>query len=382
MNVVHLCHLPLPESHPDFGSLYSHPGRWVLNLALAQQRHTEVTPTLLIQVPGATRDHYCEVEGIPCHFVKIPNQFRATTLFEFDRRFLSKRALEFSPDLVHAHGTEEAYGLAAQTTGKPYIITAQGLFSQINHVMPPKLISRSRVIEVLENRCLRRTQDIIAKSTYVADWIRQKYPHLKINHIPNTFDPRLLEITPPSKSANSLAFVGTICPRKGLHLISDALAHDSTLTLMIGSLEIFGNSKSPSEYEQNTLEKLRHTLREKLILHGTVSTYQMIQKLAKCETLIAPSLEEMFGNQVIEALLVGTYPIVSSHTAMAENVTKIGIGSIFQNTDSADLADKIMARLSSKEPLVDITSSRSRLMSFMGQKKVADQHLELYHTLC
>jgi hypothetical protein len=52
MKVVHLCNLPIPEAHPDYGKVPYHPGRWVLNLALAQRAHTGIEPELLVQVPG------------------------------------------------------------------------------------------------------------------------------------------------------------------------------------------------------------------------------------------------------------------------------------------------------------------------------------------
>ena len=52
MKVVHLCNLPIPEAHPYYGKVPCHPGRWVLNLALAQRAHTGIEPELLVQVPG------------------------------------------------------------------------------------------------------------------------------------------------------------------------------------------------------------------------------------------------------------------------------------------------------------------------------------------
>ena len=46
MKVVHLCNLPMPEAHPDSGKVPCHPGRWELNLALAQRAHTGIVPAL------------------------------------------------------------------------------------------------------------------------------------------------------------------------------------------------------------------------------------------------------------------------------------------------------------------------------------------------
>ena len=108
MKVVHLCNLPLPAGHPDYGKIQTHPGRWVLNLALAQKTHTKIQPILVVQIPGAKVDYQEEVEGIMVHYLAAPDRFRSTTLFYFDARRISAYVRKLKPDLVHAHGTEDA----------------------------------------------------------------------------------------------------------------------------------------------------------------------------------------------------------------------------------------------------------------------------------
>ena len=76
MRVVHIGHVPLPSEHPDFGRLYSHPGRWVLNLAMAQAEHTSIGPAIITQVPGASIDWRCKVDGIDVEFVRVPDKLR------------------------------------------------------------------------------------------------------------------------------------------------------------------------------------------------------------------------------------------------------------------------------------------------------------------
>src|SRR5438270_8101710 len=137
MKVVHICNAPLPTEHPDYRRVVYHPGRWVLNLALAQKQHTEIQPELLVQVPGASRDFETSIEGVPTYFIKAPNRFRASTFFFFDTRRLALRARALAPNLVHAHGTEDAYGLAAQHCNLPHVITAQGLHFLIKHRVKP-----------------------------------------------------------------------------------------------------------------------------------------------------------------------------------------------------------------------------------------------------
>lgn len=386
MRVVHICHVPLPPEHPDYGRLYSYPGSWVVNLALAQKTHTDLQPILITQVPGASSDFEYEIQGIPVEFVKIPNRFRSLLLFERDRRILAARALNKSPDFIHAHGTEESCTLAAQTIRKPYVITAQGLYSQINSVMPPPLISRSRVIEFLERRSLARARHIIAKSDYVRDWIRKQYPHLEIHQIPNTFHPPLLDIPTSKSPGTNIVFVGTVSPRKGLHLVADALETIKKQGLGSNnfskiSLHVVGNAGDKAgDYENVLLNRLRDLLGDRLVLHGTLPLLNAVKVVASCGLLVAPSYEEMFGNQVIEALLVGTWPVVSSETAMAENVSRLGAGSIFKRGDANALLETLEPLIAKHEDW-NSQNIRRKVCDWMGPSSIAVQHRELYERL-
>ncbi len=405
MRVVHLCHVPLPPQHPDHERLFIYPGRWVVNLAMAQKAHSSIDPVLVTMVPGASRDFECEVDGIPVCFVQVPQRFRSATLFELERRKLANVVRSIHPELVHAHGTEESFVLAAQSTRLPYVVTAQGLFSQINSILPPRLISRARIQEFLERRALNRSKDIIAKSDYVADWIQSQYPRIKIHRIPNTFHPSLLAIHSIPKAPDSIVFVGMISPRKGLDVLADALEEQaeklktdnvpnskvepnlspndnfSAIRPILPSLHIVGNSgEGRGEYDRMILARLRRILGDRLVLHGIVTSAEAVKIVSECEILVAPSLEEMFGNQVIEALLVGTWPVVSSRTAMEENVLRMGAGNVFENGNPEALSASIRDAFDSIS-LWDHIETRRRVVEWMGPQSVAKMHEALYQQL-
>src|ERR1700730_4865117 len=109
MKVVHVSHVPLSIDHPDFGTIRLHPGRWVLNLALAQRAHTSIQPELVVQVPGSRHDFSTTVEEIPVHYLAPPERFRSATLFTFDVKSICRKIHALKPDFVHGHGLEDAY---------------------------------------------------------------------------------------------------------------------------------------------------------------------------------------------------------------------------------------------------------------------------------
>jgi glycosyltransferase involved in cell wall biosynthesis len=376
MKVVHTGHLPLVIDHPNFGKIRRHPGRWVLNLALAQKKHTSIQPELLVQVPGSHQDFSTTVEGIPVHYLATPNRFRSTTLFYFDVKNIRRKIRALKPDLVHGHGFEEPYGLGAQQSGFPYVITAQGLYFLINRQIKPALISREHIVEFMERRCLKKARDVIAKSEYVALQLKEQFPHLKLHRIPNTIDPRLIDIR-GEKSPKVIAFVGTIIPRKGLDLVCDALTV-AQKTVPDITLWVFGDyPDTPSEYEIALKNRLRSVLGERVAFHGAVPSLELARRLANVAALVAPSREEMFGNQLIEALIVGTYGIVSEGTAMAENVERFGGGTIVPQEDPKALAQAIITAVTNP-PHVPTAVVRKRVREYMGPEIVARRHYDLY----
>jgi len=383
MRVVHLCNVPLPPEHPDYGSISFHPGRWVLNLAIAQRKHAGIDARLVMQVPGSRQDVRTEMEGVPVHFVVAPDRLRSASLFLPDILRLRKAVLAEEPDVVHAHGTEDAYALAAQACGRPNVITAQGCFFIINRELPPRLVSRERVVQFTEWMALHRAKNVIAKSAYVRDELARAFPHFVIHEIPNTIDPRLLDIPlERERETGSLAFVGTVVPRKGVHLISDALTiiqRDAPEVFARIKLSVFGDRLGhESEYERTCKKRLRDLLGERVMFHGTIPALEVAEALSRTEVLLAPSLEEMFGNQFIEALAAGADAIVSDGTAMAENARRLGAGSVVKRGDATALAAAIREVVVRPIALAERIKRRKELAGFVGPEAVAFAHRKLY----
>ena len=383
MKVAHICNLPLPPEHPDYGRISFHPGRWVLNLAIAQRSHAGIDACLIMQVPGASTDYQAEIEGVPVYFLRAPNRLRAATLFQGDVRRIVAWVRRQNLDLVHAHGTEDAYALSAQGCGKPYIISAQGCLFLVNRELPPRLVSRERMVQFTEWLALRRAKHCIAKSAYVRDELVRAFPNLTIHEIPNTNDPRLLELpVDREREAGSLAFVGTLVPRKGVHLIADALAlmqrEDPTVFARI-KLSVFGDRPGhESGYETTCKKRLLNLLGERVTFHGTIPALEVAEALSRKEVLLAPSLEEMFGNQFIESVAVGADAIVSEGTAMAENARLLRAGLVVPRGEAPALAVAICEVLTHRITPAERGARRKNVELAFGPKAVARMHRTLY----
>lgn len=380
MKIIHLGNIPFFRNYPEKDFIKRHPGRWVLNHALAQ-KSIGLDVEIVTLVHGAKKDYVLEVEGIKVHYLRTAHKWRHMTFYAIDQMRVARYVKKLKPDFVHAHGTEDAYGWAAQRTGLPYCITAQGLFFQIIPTLKRKPSIHEKFLRFGENIVLKRAKHVIAKSEYVRDALAEKYPHLQLELIPNTYEPTLARgIVFPKQQA--FAFVGCIDDRKGVHLIAEALKRVVNEFPNV-KLHIAGNNKECSQtlYEQSVIKDLRETLGENLILHGKVPSVDLFKVLDECIAIVAPSTEEMFGNQLIEGLMRGCHGIVTDQTAMAENVRRFGNGTIVPQGDVNAIADAILNTLTNPPNIEILESSRQKIRDYMGPQKVAELHKELYSTL-
>jgi glycosyltransferase involved in cell wall biosynthesis len=285
------------------------------------------------------------------------------------------------PNLIHAHGTEGAHVVAARRSGLPHVVTVQGLYSHLNPILKTPWYGRQAFIAWLENYTLRRTRFAIAKSGFVMDLLRQRFPRLQLFQIPNTYDPACLALPPVAKEPFSLVYVGTMNPWKGVHLLAQAVAQLAARFPQL-SLRLIGGGREDAAYWRPQEDLLRKALGSRLKIMYQLPRPQVLEFVARSAVLVAPSLWEMFGNQIIEALLVRTPCVVSSGTALAESIERFGNGSVFRNGDVADLAAQIEQAL--RRPAgVEVEEARARIIAYMQPARVAQATLQVYRqVLC
>jgi glycosyltransferase involved in cell wall biosynthesis len=376
MRVLHLCSLPVAEDHPDIHRVRQNHKRWVLNLAKAQRAHTSILPECAVVVPGTRCVHHSEIEGIRVHYLPAMARGRASTFFVIESITAAHFIRELKPDLLHAHGSEESNLLIAQKSGLPYVFTAQGLLFLICRAVKHPWLCREHLVELLEHQALRSTPFGIAKSQYVYDCLKTRYPKISLSLIPNTFDPAILSVD-ESRKTNALVFVGDIIPRKGFDLFREALAAVVRSHPEV-EVHVAGNRQIRRGYEQEELNQMEALMGRRLHLHGVVSSAKLWPIIAQATALVAPSREEMFGNQVVEAILLGTHAIVTEETAMAEHVRMFGNGIVVPQENPSALTSAILARLSRSPTAHEQTEARLAACRYMDPQKVAHAHYVLY----
>ena len=315
------------------------------------------------------------------HFLRTYHPYRHFTLYALDAWRMARLVRRLAPDIVHAHGTEAAYGHAALRSGLPFCITAQGLFFQILPTLGRPPTWNERFLRWGEDWVLRRTRHVVAKSEYVKAALERHYPHLDLTLIPNTYEPGLDEPIAP-RSGHAVAYVGTMDERKGVKYLAEAM-REVVKAVPDVELHVAGNpsKKHASEYAAECLRSLRATLGDRLVLHGRVPSRKLFSILDGCRCLVAPSLEEMFGNQLVEGLMRGCHCIVAEGTALAENARRFGNATVVPQRDGAAIAAALRAILATPFSPCTVESARARMRDWMSPEVVSEKHRHLYKTV-
>ena len=370
--------MPLPKDHPQAGRLVRHPGRWVFDQASALVNHSNWRVTVFTLVKGAEADYKKSFGALDVVYLKAQSRLRTWTLFKADIRALCRRAHQVGADLVHAHGTEDAYARAAQRTGLPYVVTVQGLYAECNKKEKTSWLSPARVIEFLERRFFRSVNRAIVKSDHISELLKRHYPQVETIIIPNTISRAFTQQRDGPKVQNRIAYVGSVIPRKGFHLLRQALEKIDPSDPFEVHIYGIGGETEYSNSEVAAIERKGHFV----VNHGNVDEYELARELSISNYVVAPSFSETFGNQVIEGMMCLCHCIVTEDTGMAENVRKYGCGTVVPQLGAAEISRALetqRARGLGADVLGERMEARMKVLDALGEKRVSAELEKIYN---
>ena len=235
-------------------------------------------------------------------------------------------------DVVHIHGVWEDIqhqaALAAQMMGVPHIFRPCGMldpWSLAHH--------RARKLVYMAWRLRRNLNQASAIHLTTAAEC-EAVGHLGLT-VPVIVEPLGVDLDefnplPPPGTFRQLfpklldrrciLFFGRICPKKGVHLLLEALAvlkDQSAMLVLVGPVD---------EGYQETLDAIisKHQLGERVLFAGMVTGRARVAVLADCDLFVLPSFQENFGVAVVEAMASKCPVIVSSEVAIARDVAEWG----------------------------------------------------------
>lgn len=154
-----------------------------------------------------------------------------------------------------------------------------------------------------------------------------------------------------------LVFVGNLIPRKGLHILLQAL---SLVKDEKWDLTIIGDAETDQRYAKAMIQKI-HALSKQEQIHflGRLDQSALEEQLLQAHVLVVPSTYEGFGIAYLEAMSFGLPPIATTSGGASEFITHGKDGFLVPPRNPEALAQTI-ARLARERTLLARLGSAAR----------------------
>ena len=296
-----------------FGEEYrpkGHYATWLPQIAEAWEGQTEVKIHWMVMTDQVReRKDVCQW-GQMFHVLPTSQKGRASTLFRADRRAIRAVLDEIEADLVHGWGTEDVYGLAAVLSGRPNIVSMQGILSAI--LLKSWMHPREYFQALLELYCLRKAQVITTESEWGAAVVRKRRG-IKPVEIVEYGVQKVFFATEwkPVAENNLTIFVGRIEAGKGIQDLVEAFRDPA---LSGSELVVVGG------VEGEWAKKLQKDAPTNIRWLGRKTAEETAQLMSKASCLVLPTRADTSPNVVKEARVIGLPVITTRHGGQSSYV--------------------------------------------------------------
>lgn len=204
----------------------------------------------------------------------------------------------------------------------------------------PKITTKGfldyRIKKMLLKRCMKKSVRIACVSGFTKSRCEHYFPKYAgkcyVNYIGLSEDVLNFDTSGIEKT-NSIIYVGNVKPHKGLKTLIDAF---HMLPKGMYRLKIIGDKEGflVGMKEENLKS-------DDVIFTGRLSDDQLLREIASAKFLVQPSLYEGFGLPPLEALYLGTQPIISDIPVFKEVYGDLPV-IFFKTGDAKDLGNALM----------------------------------------
>ena len=233
-----------------------HYATWLPQIAEAWdgQKEVEIHWIVMSELVQERRD--VREWGQMFHVLPTSQRGRATTLFREDRKAIGAVLDEIQADLVHGWGTEDVYGLAAVLSGRPNIVSMQGILSY--YALKNRMPRRSYLQAVLELFIFWKAGRVTTESEWGRNVVKRRNPFAKVELVEYGVQQLFFQTKwQPEETKPFALFVGGISPRKG---IQDLMRAFRDPKLSGGELVVIGGGEGEWSEKSAKRRPIQHSL--------------------------------------------------------------------------------------------------------------------------
>ncbi|WOK06283.1 glycosyltransferase [Imperialibacter roseus] len=366
----------------------AHAAPWVTSLAQALVTSGEAELTILSTSPTlAAADIEIKKDGYKVVLLKTLSPkldivtfyfFRILTL----RRWLKKNVQLF--DLVHIHGTEHQFEIAASNLGIPTVVSIQGLLFKYYSRLPEAISSKKAIWalgSLYERFGIKNHSNFICRTHWDTSSVQALNPRAKIfiawEMIREEF---FIDEDIAFTDNESILFLGGLNSIKGIKealLSFDSIAQASSL-----KLNIFGDGDTRGlENLIATMELVNCKPGVNIFHMGRAGAKQIVDEMKKSRLLLHPSYIDNSPNSICEAQVVGLPVVATNVGGVSSLINQVETG-ILVELEVLSIVDGIKMIIDDK-PLSERISKNSRYLARQrhNPNTVRRDYLSIYSKL-
>lgn len=275
-----------------------------LVIGLARAGHPVVVYSLSPDVSGHT---VRQVGPVRFHFGPYRQRARerAVDSFRVERAALARLVRADPADVVNAHWTYE-FALGALEARTDTIVTVRDWAPVILKMQP----TAYRLVRMLMNRrCLQEAQTLTCTSPYIREMLVQSGRSASLT--PNMVSSAAFTRAPRvERRGNTVVCVSNgYAGWKNVGAMLKAMSHLTDSELLLVGHEL--GPGGPAEAESRRLG-----VQDRVRCFGNLDYADALDVMASADVLVHPSIEESFGNVLVEAMALGV-PVVGGHRSGA-----------------------------------------------------------------
>lgn len=361
---------------------------WLHNLAVELSKITDIELHIASYMPITPPKTYLYTDNIHFHLIKhgvpctqkgYPNWMPLNRLFWYFPLVnkIKKLANLISPDIIHAHGTETAYALAACKAGFPYIISIQGIIREIQKADPT--ISHYLQSKI-EEYTIRNSWNFGCRTDWDQNIVLSMNPNARTYYLPEAINPIFFKQEKKNKEEKRILFVGTVSFAKGMDILVEAarIVRNNFPEVKFDIVGL-GNEKYLSKIKKRINDL---GLSSVINFHGFKNAEEIKEFHNKSQIFILPSRMENSPNAICEAMASGL-PCIASRVGGIPSIIKDGhSGLLFETENFRELAEKIV-KLLCNTSLSDELGKKARQIAFERNfpEEVEKQTVKVYRKI-
>ncbi len=360
----------------------AHASSWIANLSRAFPEKADIDLHIITVSSLVARSQTVRKFGMTHHILstQLPMVRRglglagAHALYAWPIARMLARIERLDPDLVHGHGCEGPFSIAALASRRPCVISLQGIMSEIVKVDPTVSNRISARLERLTVRCARHVN---IKSNFSRQFVDQLRGFGGRTYFIEPAINSLFWTRPQPAPACRVYFVGSVMERKGVEDLVEAVRQ---LVPRFPELRVSIIGSGVTAYVEYLAERIADAGLDRVIeLTGGLAHGEIHERLQSGGVFCLPSHIENSPNTIMEAMAMAL-PVVATNVGDVCNIVSSGeTGVVVPTHDPAGLAEGL-ERILGNPAFAKSAGSRGREAANLRWKPevIAEKHLEMY----